>query len=393
VAVRAVVLDLDGTLIEGGRAVSGIPEMIAELRTMGMRLAVASNRPGTARKFERAGLTVDLILDKALVGVNKGSPAWVARALQEFRVESNEIVWLGDSDLDMRSAVNAGVIYFNAGWSKPAYEYGINLAAPSLLPLYLQEFFQKPTPWYWQFHGMDRQGRRITAKAMMDAKGAGIQDLKDDLILFLKEGGNPRVGHMLVRDFIFLHFVGSMFSDPLYRRVDIWTAYPSSKIGVNPTLDALVGQVARIFRDRYFGDLLIRHTQSIDSGEARYRQIEVGFYNQSNTARVNPDLRQRIQGKCIAVMDDFTTRGYSGECARHLLLEAGAAEVTSINVSKYGRDYWAISRGADDYAWDPCEAVEHQARSFRESRTAGQTDQTVLTMIRESYRRVERWQW
>jgi hypothetical protein len=99
----------------------------------------------------------------------------------------------------------------------------------------------------------------------------------------------------------------------------------------------------------------------MDSGEARRRQIEVDFYNQSNTLRLNPDYLQRVQGKCIVVMDDFTTRGYSGECARQLLLEAGVAEVACINVSKYGRDYWVISRGANDYAWDPYEAKEHAA--------------------------------
>src|SRR4029450_12871985 len=114
-AVSSVLLALAGTLIDPRqRPIPGIPEMLAELRTMGMRLAVASNQPGAAQKLARAGLTVEFILDKALMRVNKGSRAWVTRVLQEFQVESNELVWLGDSDPDMRSAVNAGVVYFNA---------------------------------------------------------------------------------------------------------------------------------------------------------------------------------------------------------------------------------------------------------------------------------------
>jgi hypothetical protein len=365
--------------------------MMADLRDMGMRLAVASNRPGASPKLRRAGLEADFVIDRALVHANKGSTVWVERALQEFGIEQNELVWLGDTDNDMRSAVNGGVIYFHAGWSVPNYAYGIHLAEPSLMPLYLQEFFQKPTPWYWQFNGTDRQGWHITAKALMDANGAGIPVLRNDLIRFLKEGSNPHVGPVRMQDFIFLHFVGSMFSDPLYRRVDIWTAYPSSGSGVNSTLNALATLIARIFRDRYFGDLLVRHTRSIDSGEARTRREQVDFYNQSNTVRVNPNRRQRIQGRCIAVMDDFATRGYSGECARQLLLEAGAAEVVCVNVGKYGPDYWTISRTTTDYAWNPCEVTGHSERSFQETRTAGQTDQTVLTMIRESYQRMNAW--
>jgi hypothetical protein len=168
--------------------------------------------------------------------------------------------------------------------------------------------------------------------------------------------------------------VGSVFSDSFYRQVDTWTAYPSSRGGINPALGGLVSLVARLFKDRYFDDLLIRHTQSMDSGTSRLHDIQVDFYNQSNTMRVNPEHRQRIQGKCIVVMDDFTTRGYSGECARQLLLEAGAAEVACINISKYGRDYWVVSRGANNYMWDPFTAIGHGANTFREVRTSGRMD-------------------
>ena len=393
-AVRAVVLDLDGTLIDArGMAVSGIPEMMTDLRSMGMRLAVASNQPRAAQKRLRAGLDVDFIIDKAMMGDNKGSKRWVPRVQDEFGIERNELVWLGDSNRDMRAAVNTGVLYFNAGWSEPDYPYGINLATPYLLPLFLQEFFQKPLSWYWQFDGRDRQARSVLVKAMMDANGAGFLDLKSDLIAFLKEGGDPRVGvgPMRLRTFIFMHFVGSLFGDPFYRRVDTWTAYPSSRGGTNPALSALVTLVARLFKDRYFDDLLIRHTQSLDSGTSRRQQIQVTFSNQSNTIRVNQDHLRRIRGKHIVVIDDFATRGYSGECARQLLLEAGAAEVVCVNVCKYGPDYWTISRTDSNYTWNPCEAMDHPVHSFREMRTAGKNDPSVLTMIRESYRRVGAW--
>ena len=116
-AVKAVVLDLDGTLIDRqGNPVLGIPEMIEALRAMGMRLAVASNQPGAFGKLSRAGLRADLIIDKGLTGgINKGSPVWVTKALETFDVEGNEIVWLGDSDRDMRSAVNSRIIYLRPG--------------------------------------------------------------------------------------------------------------------------------------------------------------------------------------------------------------------------------------------------------------------------------------
>jgi Haloacid dehalogenase-like hydrolase len=391
-AVKAVVLDLDGTLIDAsGQPVTGVPEMLDALRGMGLGIAVASNQTRAFEKLSRAGLRADLIIDRGLTGgVKKGSPVWVTKALEAFEIQGNEIVWLGDSNLDMRSAVNARILYFNAGWSQPNYPYGINLSAPALLPLYLSEFFVKPVSWYWEFNGTDGQGQRVIAKAMMDTRGAGISALQNDLVGVLKGSRNPRIGPMMLRDFVFLHFVGSLFGDSFYHEIDTWTAYPSSRRGVNPALGTLVNLAAKLFRERYVEDLLVRHTVATDSGEARLRQEPVDFSNQSNTMQLNPEHRQRIRGQFVVVIDDFTTDGYSGECARLLLLKAGAAKVACINIGKYGR-YNSVISLTPNHAWDPYEPTEHPANAFREISTYGQTDQAALTVIRDSYERVGRW--
>ena len=125
-------------------------------------------------------------------------------------------------------------------------------------------------------------------------------------------------------------------------------------------------------------------TPSIDSGEARTRGISVDFYNQSNTVHVNERYLNRIQNKFIVLIDDFTTEGYSCECARLLLLEAGAAAVLGINVGKYGSRYRVIAP-RQGYSWDPCQAMQHENRSFFETVRFGQLDGNALTTITESY--------
>ena len=108
-AVRAVILDLDGTLIDAtGTAALAVPDMLRELRQSGLKVAVASNRPRANEKLQRAGLMpfIDTVLTRATVGANKGSPRWVAEACRIFDLEVNQVLWLGDSDGTVQSATS-----------------------------------------------------------------------------------------------------------------------------------------------------------------------------------------------------------------------------------------------------------------------------------------------
>src|SRR5437762_769233 len=124
--VEAVILDLDGTLIEttSARPQRGVPEMLDSLREAGLGIAVASNRPAAQQRLAAAGIGYDALLTQQRVGSTKGTPAWVQLAASYFGVQRFRLLWLGDGDTDMWSAVNGRVIYVNAGWSAPQYPYG-----------------------------------------------------------------------------------------------------------------------------------------------------------------------------------------------------------------------------------------------------------------------------
>jgi hypothetical protein len=386
-AVKAVILDLDGTLINGTTPVAEVPEMMAALRDAGLRIAVASNREDGRARLKRSGLNYDLFLDKTNVGVGKGSPRWVDRVSEAFDVQRNELVWLGDGDNDMRSAVNGSVIYFHAAWSVPRYPYGVMLKAPGLFPLMLNECFRKPVNWYWTLSASDRAGRQITSRAMIDGNGAGIPALRNDLLSFLKDGGNPRVGKFTVRDLMIVHLIGSIYGEGLFRSTDLWAVYPGSKGGTNKSLELFAKFASRLFKDRYIPDLLIRHTPSMDSGLSRRRGVAVTFTNQVNTVNLNKEVGRRLEGKVIALVDDFTTRGYSSECARNLFVQAGAKEVISISMGKYGPRQSIVSpiRG---YAWDPFAPATHSDDKFDEIVMTGSSKSSALDVVRESYQRL-----
>ncbi|MDI3462120.1 MAG: hypothetical protein OJF50_000941 [Nitrospira sp.] len=386
-AVKAVILDLDGTLLNGVKPVPETPEMISAMQASGLKIAIASNKSDGAARAKDSGLAHHLFLSRSSVGASKGSPKWVEKVTETFDIESNEVVWLGDSDNDMRSAVNGSVIYFHAGWSVPSYPYGIPISKPLLFPLILRECFQKSSNWYWTLSTIDPIGRDVMARAMLDGNGAGIPSLRNNLLSFLKDGGNPRVGMFSVRDLMILHLIGSIYGEGLFRTADIWAVYPGSKGGTNKALEVFANMASRLFKDKYLGNLLIRHTNSMDSGLTRWKGMSVTFENQINTVNLNPEFSDRIDGKVVVLVDDFTTRGYSSECARNLLLCAGAKDVMCVSISKYGL-YQSLIAPIEGYSWNPFTPTTHENGQFVEIKVSGDSDSNGLTVVRESYQRI-----
>ena len=391
--VKAVILDLDGTLIDevSGKPVPGIEQMLEDLHKDDLKIAVASNKSRAARKLKQAGLEPDFLLTRSVVKENKGSPKWVYKACEAFSVESNELLILGDSDLDMRTAVNARVIYFHAGWSKPSYRYGILVREPWVFRVMVREFFMKSIYWYWWLQNRDSAGRPIAARAMVDSRGAGIDVFQNDLVQFLKEGGSPRVGRFSLRGFVMLHLLGSIYGSGLYRRADTWTTYPGSGSDANAALGPILFYASRLFRDRYVDYLFIRHRHAVDSGEARRRGERhlIDFPNQINTVHLNEQHRSAVEDKAILVVDDFETEGYSMECARNLLLEAGASEVMCVSISKYRKPRFLLTP-ADGYTWDPFVPVTHAPGAFDQRYAHETRNNAALGVIRQSYQRLKR---
>jgi hypothetical protein len=185
-----------------------------------------------------------------------------------------------------------------------------------------------------------------------------------------------------------VHLLASIYGEGLYSSIDTWTTYPGSAGGSNAAMAPFVQMAARLFRDRYVDDLLIRHQPAIDSGKARWRGYGVDFLNQANTVHLNRSHEQRVVNKRILVVDDFSTNGYSFECARSLLLEGGASDVVCVALGKYGARHHIVAPRAE-HSWDPFVPSQHDASDFVEFQQGGVTDPAALGVIRQSYSSVE----
>jgi phosphoglycolate phosphatase len=97
----------------------GIPELMKALKAAGVKLAVISNKQDSAVK-RLAGQHFPGLLETA-VGESetvrrKPNPDAVMAALREMGVEKRDAVYVGDTEVDLRTAENAGLACAVVGW-------------------------------------------------------------------------------------------------------------------------------------------------------------------------------------------------------------------------------------------------------------------------------------
>lgn len=99
----------------------GIPETLEELKARGCRLAVVSNKMMAAtvelcRHFFLDTIEVAIGEHEAEGIRKKPAPDTVFAALRELGVEKDGAVYVGDSDVDVQTAVNSGLPCISVLW-------------------------------------------------------------------------------------------------------------------------------------------------------------------------------------------------------------------------------------------------------------------------------------
>ena len=251
-------------------------------------------------------------------------------------VDRTELLYVGDSDTtDALVAVNSRVLYLSAQWSNPALEYGLPVNSPANVVLFVRRFLQDKPTWYWRYAGADGNQHSVNVRALFHSYKSSVR-LKD----VLKFGNDPTVNGVGLRGFYFRMLLTSLYLDGTAGKVDTWSWYPSaSGTAKNAKFHDFFVQASRCFRGKHVEDLLVRHTPAVKSAYARSRGEDPGFINQTNTVHVNIAHRKSVVGKHVMIIDDFCTTGYSFECARNLLILAGAEKVDCVSFGRYHDEY------------------------------------------------------
>ena len=101
------------------RPYDGVPEMLRELRDRGVKMAIATNKYQAAAEELRQRFFADTV--PVIVGDMEGrqrkpAPDSVFEALRALGAKAETAVYVGDTEVDMQTAKNAGLPCISAGW-------------------------------------------------------------------------------------------------------------------------------------------------------------------------------------------------------------------------------------------------------------------------------------
>ena len=104
---------------ERTRLYDGIPEMLAALKTHGLRMAIVSNKlqAGVDELYEQYFKdTVEVAIGERPELRRKPAPDMVELAMRELGVTKDEAIYVGDSDVDLQTARNSGLPCASVLW-------------------------------------------------------------------------------------------------------------------------------------------------------------------------------------------------------------------------------------------------------------------------------------
>jgi phosphoglycolate phosphatase len=119
--VALMAKEYDRRLSEKTRPYDGIPGLLDSLTNMGIKKAILSNKPSMPTLFVVKKLLSRWEFDR-VYGADppgipvKPDPAGALRIADELEIPPDEILYLGDTNTDMRTAVSAGMFPVGAAW-------------------------------------------------------------------------------------------------------------------------------------------------------------------------------------------------------------------------------------------------------------------------------------
>lgn len=128
-------------------AYEGIIEVLKEIRNKGIITAVVSNK---------ADFGVQILCEEYFTGLfdfsvgekqgirRKPYPDSVLSVIDKFKISKNDVVYIGDSEVDLKTAVNAGIDVIMVGWGFRDEEYLKKCGAPFVInkPIDIMNFFR-----------------------------------------------------------------------------------------------------------------------------------------------------------------------------------------------------------------------------------------------------------
>jgi len=369
--VKAVLIDVSNTTIDRyGRVVPGIKELTSFSRQQGIKVVFLCNLPKYSEAIEDSGLEYDLLATPANLHAFKPSPKVILAIEELLGISRHEFLYLGDSDFtDAHCAARENILFFMAHWANKQGTYGISVPSPRRLQKHLGEYLIKDHYWWWQFEGDDKVGRPMHKYALLNmddtVKGVSIRDMQ--------------AAALRHRRFFLSHLTASVYLSGLYRKVDFWATYPGHPVAGrrNPSLLGYLSYISREFSQKHVD--LFQLLDDIDT-DAETGGCCLSLKDAAARFSLNSNLQRNLIGKCVLLVDGYSTTGYASEWARNLVYEAGAREVIVCTLAKSQTSLKQISIRS---RFDPFSRVDVSKLEYEEADLEGVTDTAAGVAVRE----------
>ncbi|MGR6860751.1 phosphoribosyl transferase [Aliivibrio salmonicida] len=263
--------------------------------------------------------------------------------LDEMGWESNEVVYIGSNDDDMRTAVNGNILFLRATWYSNNTDYGFEFSEPKEVARFIDTLCLREH--FWSHEIIDGDFEYYALAPFSTYKEA-----------FRKYSENARAAAKFGQgdvDFWLGALVTSMYFTGIHKRINFIAAYPGHKAGVdNDKMNNDLLTFGKCFRKKYLHNLIERHTTALKSQTARNHGMALDHHNQLNTIKLNrlptwnynrPYANPPLgRGKTVLLVDDICTKGWSLDAARKYIEKTNAKTIMVTWLKTINTNYCSI---------------------------------------------------
>ncbi|WP_144120909.1 hypothetical protein [Catellatospora sichuanensis] len=348
--LKAIVFDYKTLFHRGTAVTTEMQAVLAWAKSCGLRICILTTDPMNVRELcaQHGYPAPDLHIKRADVPEqkNRGSHLWIDVVSSGLGVDNHDLLYVGSTKLDWRTAINSGVFYLHAKWLGSNPETCLVIESPRDIASHASQFLMQEPRFSFSY---DDPKRRLALRCVLPASATlpanppkGSFTLQDVFTYHRPID----IGESRASDMLTLHAISSLYVEGMLPKGAFFCVYPSSKVGkLSKELEQFVKPAASLVHGYYKDDLLVRAVEAPDTSLARVnarkagRPSPVSIANQVQTVHLGAGYRRKVKDKTVIVFDDFTTTGSSLEWARNLLVSAGARQVIALTIGKYSPRY------------------------------------------------------
>jgi hypothetical protein len=330
----------------------------------------------------------------------KQTAAAMQTILDKHGWTSQNTVYIGSTEFDMRAARNGGLLFLNAKWHAQNSDYGFEFSSPKDIARFIDCCCLTPKDWFWGIQHGDLQCFSIAPLGEYSKQYPQAAVYSTDAKQAVKFGvGDLRFWGLLMASRI--HFSG------IGAQAHYASPYPGHAIDSEKAeLMSAVKIVAGSLKASYLHDLIVRHTTASKSQQLRNSGQSPSAANQLSTVHLRRDplmtgpLQRRYKnspikdGKTVLIVDDICTEGFSLECARAFVEKTGAKAILLT---------WMKTPGPNDYheiqslepvitnAYGPY--IPENIQVIKHSNSQNVINANAATEIADAFSRFSNWDW